>query len=151
MLTPLEESVASVNTSGMAGTSTKTKVVGVRLPLDLLDWVETQGETKDVVIRALTALKDGDTKPSPGIAELEALVDAQRELRLKAEADRDQWRDRAKAIVSAAKPPTSNAEARRLAGQRQGNPVLASAVPEVAGTVGWCGLKTNGGKRGSGG
>lgn len=49
----------------MAGTSTKTKPVAVRMPVDLADWIETQGKAGDVIVRAVRALKDGPAQTSP--------------------------------------------------------------------------------------
>lgn len=46
----------------MAGTSTKTKPVAARMPVDLAEWIETQGKAGDVIVRAVRALKDG---PAP--------------------------------------------------------------------------------------
>jgi hypothetical protein len=113
----------------MAGTSTKTKVVGVRLPLDLLDWIETQGETKDVVIRALTALKDGVTGDGPDqrpvvlqtmVANLEA-----ENARLTTE--RDKWRKLAQAAMPMAERKPEKGSGKLVADVL---PVAGSQFPE---------------------
>lgn len=57
----------------MAGTSTKTKPVAARVPVDLADWMETQGKAGDVIVQALTALRAGGVIHSRE-AELEAKV-----------------------------------------------------------------------------
>lgn len=44
----------------MAGTSTKTKTVGGRIPVELAEWVASLSESQSEVInRALHALRDG--------------------------------------------------------------------------------------------
>lgn len=57
----------------MAGTSTKTKPVAARVPVELADWMETQGKAGDVIVQALTALRAGGVINSRE-AELEAKV-----------------------------------------------------------------------------
>ena len=120
----------------------ETKLFNFRLSIELMDAVKAKAG-KTSMTDVITSLLAGWLAPverapglpdDPRILELGALVDAQRDLRLKAEADRDQWRDRAKAIVSA----TSNAEGRRLArandpmgrSPHQSGPLMASAVPD---------------------
>lgn len=135
----------------------QTKLFNFRLSIELMDAVKAKaGKTSmtDVITVALgnyvtggsmVVLADAPAADMQAImrinneleakvASLTGLVEAQRVMRLKAEADRDQWRDRAKAIVSV----TSNAEGRRLArghdpmgrSPHQSGPLLASAVPE---------------------
>lgn len=112
----------------MAGTSTKTKPVAARVPVDLAEWMETQGKAGDVIVQALTALRAGGVINSRE-AELEAKVAS-------LTTERDQWIKVAKTAM-----PTSNAEGRRLAraqdpmgrSAHQSGPLLASAVPEVSG------------------
>jgi hypothetical protein len=78
------------------------------------------------------------------LAELQATV-AEMEITIDLlTVDRNQWRDRAKAIVSAgtAKEPSKRgSEPMGRQPHHPAGPVQASAVPEVAGTVPWCGLK----------
>lgn len=97
----------------MAGTSDKTKPVTARVPVDLVQWIETQdGTVAQVVVRALRLMKDG---PKPGGMDAHLVPELQ------------------------AKVATLEAEVKRLRALsvdrtmvgylKQGNPVLASAVP----------------------
>ena len=53
----------------MAGTSTKSRVVTGRVPLDLAAWMEAQADsTSDLVVRALQALRQA-SMPKPKSAE----------------------------------------------------------------------------------
>lgn len=119
----------------------ETKLFNFRLSIELMDAVKAKaGKTSmtDVVTSLLAdwlapvARAPATTvADDPRILELGALVDAQRELRLKAEADRDTWRKLAQAVAS-------NAEGRRPARgpdpmgrtQHPSGPVKASAVPD---------------------
>lgn len=131
-------------TGAMAKASNKQQV-NVRLPSDLVEWIATQsGSQTDVITAALVNLRDGpvivDNADAGEVAKLKAEVASLTE-------DRDRWRDRAKAIVSAAdKEPTNAVATKRVRAvdplkRHPAGPVMASAVPEVPGTVAWSGLK----------
>jgi len=112
-----------------------TKAISLKLPIELHERLKAEAEAAGTTVTALLIEGvSGAAKPDPRVAELEAALATMTK-------DRDQWRDRAKAIVDAKQQPTSNAESRRLARQHAAGPVKASAVPDVAGTVPWCGLK----------
>lgn len=81
----------------------ETKLFNFRLSIELMDAVKAKaGKTSmtDVVTSLLADwLAPAAQAVDPRIEELGALVDAQRELRLKAEADRDKWRKLAQASM----------------------------------------------------
>jgi outer membrane murein-binding lipoprotein Lpp len=100
----------------MPGATTKSAKLSVRVPLDLVEWMATQpGTTGEVVVRGLTTLKAGVpvgaglgaaiTEQSERIESLEATVKDMETTIERLTKDRDQWRERAKAIVSAGKEP----------------------------------------------
>ena len=72
----------------MAGTSTRTQQVSVRLPNDVANWLNERPLSQaQMITRALRALKSGGgpVDPNPRIAELEAEVARLRE-------DSENWR-----------------------------------------------------------
>lgn len=133
-----------------------TKPVTVRLPVDLIDWIATQSGTQtDVIVSALQHLRDGpvivDAADAARVAKLEDEIRKLCKALSDVAIERDEWRDRAKAIVSAAdREPTNAVATKRVRDvdplrRHPAGPVMASAVPEVPGNVRWTGLKA--GKR----
>jgi hypothetical protein len=123
----------------MPATSVKAKQTNVRLPVDLIEWIATQdGSQAEVIVRGLNALRLGD-HPS-GRMQLQASLAELRDKVARLTTERDQWRDRAKAIVGSA-GKTVRRGTDPMGRQHAAGPVKASAVPEVPGSVGWCGLK----------
>ena len=109
--------------------------VTLKMTTELRDRLKARATAEGTSVSAL--LIDGVSgafKPAPRVAELEATVKEMETTIERLTVDRNQWRDRAKAIVSV----TSNAEGRRLArandpmgrSPHQSGPLMASAVPD---------------------
>lgn len=108
----------------MAGTSKLTKPVTARVPVDLVEWMDTQpGTTAEVVVRALQALKDGPPAASviDGhlVPELQFQVASLTEALAKSCKVAQAWQNAAQALVPTAKGPTA-----KPIGHHQSGPVL---------------------------
>lgn len=120
----------------MAGTS-----ITVRLPSELAKWTDDQPGTRtEVLVRALTALRDGVTGDGPDQRPvvLQAMVANLEAVNARLTQERDQWRDLAKAIVakaivSAGKEPI-NAVSTKVISAHPSGPVYEPKL-SVSGTT----------------
>jgi hypothetical protein len=124
----------------MAGSSKLTKPVAARLPVELVEWMATQpGSQAEVIARALIALRDGVTGPGPDQRPvvLQGLVAQLEAENARLTTERDQWRDRAKAIVDAkagVPVPRVDAVATKTIGHHAAGPILEPRL-NVQGTA----------------
>jgi hypothetical protein len=122
----------------MPGSSTTSAKLSVRVPLDLAEWIATQaGSQSDVIVRALRALKDGVTGDGPDqrAVVLQTMVANLEAENARLTQERDQWRDRAKAIVQAgANKEPLNAVATKTIGHHPAGPVYEPKL-KVQGTA----------------
>lgn len=101
-----------------------TKAISLKLPIELLERLRARATTEGTSVSAIliegVAGNDGATVR---VAELQATVKEMETAIERLTVDRDQWRDRAKAIVSAGKEP-ANAASTKATGHRATGPAL---------------------------